>query len=555
MKAHNMEIDKNMPCELSDGTVLQSDVYRPAEAGEYPVLMLRLPYNKEARRYYDEYLEVPRMVEAGYVVILQDVRGRYASGGEFYPFVHEGKDGFEAVEWAARLPFSNGKVGLFGMSYHGYTQLAAAVEQPPSLKAIAPVMTMADPWGDILGTGSAPHAIGKFETWVLGSIVEDQLKRRNLLDKVQLNNYLEHLTEYMHEAPANQWSPMKNLDPGSFFFDIMQGRLDNQLVERLQLKEQLSHVDIPALFMGGWFDALLSPTLQAYEAYQGDKMLWIGPWTHEQMTGQAGAEFFAGAAKNIGADQIADPTEVHIQWFDKWLKDKPLSIQKPVQLYLMGQQRWVAYDEFPNVEQQKFFLESRGKSQTNAGDGELVSKPSSKVTESSLTLDPYHPVPTSGGGSLIAGVESGIFDISNLHERDDVLVYTTKPISSDIQLLGTLKAEIWCSSPTSLCDISLRISDVDPSGRAWVLMYSFHREKVVDNHPFCLLADIGTTAYKLSKGHRLRLDIAASNAPLYDINLNNGKTTKTHTEGYVANETIYHGGKMSSKIIVPCTTI
>ncbi|MCC2252661.1 CocE/NonD family hydrolase [Virgibacillus sp. AGTR] len=555
MKAHNLLIDKNIICELSDGTILRSDVYRPTEAGEFPVLMLRLPYNKETPRYYNEYLEVPRMVEAGYVVILQDVRGRYASDGEFYPFVHEGKDGYEAVEWAARLPFSNGKVGLFGMSYHGYTQLAAAVEQPPSLKAIAPVMTMADPFGDMIGTGSTPHAIGKFETWVLGSIIEDQLKRKNQLDDLQLNHYLEHITEYLHEAPASQWSPMKDLDPDSFFFDVMQGRLDDHFIERVQLESQLRDVDIPALFMGGWFDALLSQTLQAYKAYHGEKMLWIGPWTHEQMTGHAGEKFFEVAAKNIGVDQITDPTEVHIQWFDKWLKDKPLYIQKPVQLYLMGQQKWAAYEEFPIVKQQEYFLESNGKSQTSAGDGKLVSIPSCQVTESSLTLDPYNPVPTRGGGSLIAGVDSGIFDINDLHERNDVLVYTTKPISNDIQLLGTLKAEIWCSSPTSLCDISLRIADVDPSGRAWVLMHSFHREKVIDSHPICLLAEIGTTAYTLPKGHQIRLDIAASNAPLYDINLNNGKTTKTHKDGVVANETIYHGGKMASKIIVPFTMI
>src|SRR5690606_1987212 len=178
MSVEKMIIEKNVPCKLSDGTVLRADVYRPNDHQEYPVLMIRLPYDKETPRYYDEYLEVPRMVEAGYVVILQDVRGRFASDGEFYPFIHEAQDGYESVEWAAKLPYSNGKVGLFGMSYHGYTQLATATERPPSLRAIAPVMTMADPWVDLLN-GEGAMSISNFETWTLGSIVEDQLKRRN----------------------------------------------------------------------------------------------------------------------------------------------------------------------------------------------------------------------------------------------------------------------------------------------------------------------------------------------------------------------------------------
>ncbi len=284
--------EKNIPCTLSDGVVLRSDVYRPDDGQRYPVLMLRLPYDKETPRYYDEYLDVPRMVEAGYVVILQDVRGRFASDGDFYPFIHEGKDGYEAVEWAAELPFSDGNVGLFGMSYHGYTQLAAAAEKPPSLKAIAPVMTMADPWGDILGGENSPHATGEFETWVLGSIVEDQLKRKGNLDETdKFHRYLEELSKWLYHAPADEWYPMKDLDPDSFFFDVMKGTLPDWWMEKTKLHRALHSISVPALFMGGWFDALLKPTLEAFHAYNGPNMLWIGPWTHEEMTGRAGEVF------------------------------------------------------------------------------------------------------------------------------------------------------------------------------------------------------------------------------------------------------------------------
>ncbi|WP_090238099.1 CocE/NonD family hydrolase [Lentibacillus halodurans] len=548
-----MKAEKNIPCRLSDGTILRSNVYRPDEEGVYPVLMLRLPYDKEERRYYDEYLEVPRMVEAGYAVILQDVRGRFASEGEFYPFIHEGRDGYEAVEWAAGLPFSNGKVGLFGMSYHGFTQLAAAVEKPPSLKAIAPVMTMGDPWGDFLGREGAPSATGKLETWVLGSIIEDQLKRRNHLDESKLHGYLENIVEWLHYAPADEWQPMKDLDPDSFFFDVIKGKLAPEWKEDVKLTEKLQNANIPALFMGGWFDALLAPTLEAYQAYNGLSMLWIGPWTHEEMTGRAGDKFFNNAAEDIGVDQIADPTELHIKWFDEWLKDKPMPVNKSVHLYLMGQDKWAAFDQWPVIDHAKeLYLHCNSVSQTHGGDGELVSQPSRTQAASPLKLNPANPVPTRGGGTLIAGHESGMFDVNDIQDRDDVLVYTTGRLEQGMQLLGTIKASIWGSSPSSLFDVSLRLSDVDTSGRVYNLIDSFHREEVgTVNQPFYMEIDIGTTAYLVKKGHCLCLDIAASNAPHYDINLNNGTTTKTHANGKVAFEKIYHGGDTESKLTLP----
>lgn len=557
MGESKIRIEKNIPCLLSDGTILRSDVYRPNDQGIYPVLMLRLPYDKETPRYYNEYLDVPRMVEAGYAVILQDVRGRFQSEGEFYPFIHEGKDGYEAVEWAAKLPFSNGKVGMFGMSYHGYTQLAAAAETPPSLKAIAPVMTMGDPFRDIPNEEGAANATGKFETWVLGSITCDQLKRRNELDEVKFHGYLDNMTEWLFYKPSDEWQPMKELDPDSFFFEVMQGKLSSELKESAKLNNKFKDTKIPALFMGGWFDALLTPTLDMYNAYNGIKMLWIGPWTHEEMTGRAGDRFFQHAEENIGIDKLKDPTEVHIKWFDKWLKDKPMPIQKPVHLYLMEQTTWEAFDGWPLPNMiSELYLQSNGNSQTRLGDGNLSSTSSSKQTKSALKLDPNNTVPIRGGNVLIAGHESGMFEISDIQERQDVLVYTSGPLEKDKQLLGTVKAVIWGSSPSELFDITLRLSDVDKSGLVYNIIDTFHREKTETvNQPLRLEIEIGTTAYMLKKGHCLRLDITASKAPLYDINLNNGTTTKTNVTGKTAMEHIYHGGKTESKIILPLADI
>ncbi|MGY0694483.1 CocE/NonD family hydrolase [Virgibacillus sp. FSP13] len=555
MTNETFRFEENVACTLSDGTVLRSDVYRPNDEGNYPVLMIRLPYDKKTPRYFDEYLEVPRMVEAGYVVILQDVRGRFASEGDYYPFIHEGSDGYESVEWAAKLPYANGKVGLFGMSYHGYTQLAAAVEKPPSLKAIAPVMTMADPWEDMLNGQNGASGVGNFETWTLGSIVSDQLKRRNDPKRSKVQNYIANMTEWLSYTPANDWPPMKDLDPESFFFDVMHEKMDPDYITKMQLNEKLHYVEIPALFMGGWFDSLLKPTLKAYNNYNGPRMLWIGPWTHEEMSGRAGEKFFEHAAKNIGVDQITDPTEIHIKWFDRWLKDKPMPVEKPVQLYRMGQTKWEAYEEWPPASMKKeLFLHSKGESQTRDGDGQLLDVPAMSPTASMLKLDPAEPVPTRGGRVLIAGHQSGMFEIGDIQDREDVLVYTGLPLEENLNMLGTVTASIWVTSPTSLMDLAIRLSDVEPSGNVFPIMDTYHRENVSEiGQPFCIHVDVGNTAYQLKKGHRLRVDLAASNAPLYDVNLNTGQTTKTASSGKIAFEQVHHGGAYSSKVVLPVT--
>lgn len=552
-KKNELIVEKDIACTLSDGTILRADVYRPNNDKRYPVLMIRLPYDKRTPRYYNEYLDVPRMVQAGYVVILQDVRGRFASDGEFYPFVHEGKDGYEAVEWAAKLPYANGKVGLFGMSYHGYTQLAAAAEAPPSLKAIAPVMTMAEPWEDMLDGAAGASDIGSFMTWTLASIIPEQLERRGSSKVEKAQEYINELLQWLRYTPAKAWLPMKDLDPHSFYFDVMNEKVESVYLERMSLSDKLKNVKTPALFMGGWFDGLLEPTLKAYHTYGGPSMLWIGPWTHEEMSGQAGEKFFENGAVNIGVDGVADPTALHIKWFDTWLKDKPMNIDKPVHLYLTGQSRWDSFEKWPSaVTKGKWFLDSKGTSQTRQGDGRLLHIPAISQTVSQLKLDPENPVPTHGGNVLVAGQRSGMFEQGHIQDRDDVLVYTSEPLEADLDTLGTIQASIWASSETPLLDIFIRVSDVEPNKQVYNVVDTFHRESVVDkDKPFCVKLDVNHTAYRFKAGHSLRVEIAASNAPRFDVNLNNGKTTKTGSKGRVAFETIYHGGNYPSHIMLP----
>ncbi|MBP1968332.1 putative CocE/NonD family hydrolase [Virgibacillus natechei] len=553
MVKKNYIFEQDVTCRLSDGTILRGDVYRPDDHEPHPVLMLRLPYDKRTPRYYDEYLEVPRMVQAGYVVILQDVRGRFASGGAFYPFIHEGKDGYESVEWAAKLPYSNGKVGLFGMSYHGYTQLAAAAEKPPALKAIAPVMTMAEPWSDMLDGDCGASDIGNFYTWTLESILPDQLERRGNQKSEKVQAYIEKLPELLKYRPLKEAPPIKELDPNSFFFDVVNQKVSEDTVKRMNLRKSLQEVSIPALFIGGWFDGLLIPTLKAYQAYGGERMLWIGPWTHEAMSGRAGEKFFENSAVQMGVDRVKDPTELHIKWFDKWLKDKPLSIEKPVHLYMAGQKKWQSFEKWPpDTSTIEFFLHSEGAAQSRHGDGRLLRNPSDVQSMNQLKLDPENPVPTRGGGVLLAGHDSGMFEQGDIQDREDVLVFTSEPLAKELNILGIIQAKVWVSSVTPLMDIFVRVSDVEPSNKVYNVVDTFYREPVKNiNEPFYINLDINHTAYRFKTGHCVRVEIAASNAPRFDVNLNNGQTSKTASGGEVAFETIYHGDEYPSRLVLP----
>ncbi|QQK75275.1 CocE/NonD family hydrolase [Salicibibacter cibarius] len=550
-----MYMEYDVECQCSDGTVLKADVYRPEERGLYPVLLLRLPYDKTNPHYYNGYLDVPRMVTAGYVVILQDVRGRYASGGSYYPFVYERKDGYEAVEWAAALPYSNGKVGMFGMSYHGYTQLAAAAEAPPSLYAIAPVMAIADGWVDMVQDVIMPFDHGSLATWTLESILPDQLKRQGH-DAALAHTYayMEELSSWLHDQPMTEWAPMKNTAPNSFYFDFVNRQVNKQTIQQVDLREQLKHIHIPALFIGGWFDSLLGQTLGAYQQYGGKRMLWIGPWTHSNLDGWAGDVFFDHATTPLGADQLKDLTDLHIRWFDHWLKDRSLNIEKPVHVYRMGQRRWDRQESWPlnDVGISYYYLDRHENMSVQSSVRALEKKKPETNHTDRCPRNPAVPFPTCGGNLLMAGHGAGMFEQGDLHKREDTLVFTTQSLDRPLDVLGAITANVWVSSDSPLVDLFLQVSDVTPDGNVYNVVDTFTRGTGSDSgRPQCVQVDLIPTSYRFGKGHAIRLAISGSNAPRFDVNQNNGMTSRTTTGGKPANDVFFYGKKYPSFLSIP----
>ncbi|SDW41977.1 hypothetical protein SAMN05421781_1353 [Marinococcus luteus] len=483
-----MRIEKQAESRMRDGTVLRADVYRPDGEGSWPALLLRLPYDKTTRRYRETFVDAGRLTAAGYVVVIQDVRGRFASDGTFYPFIYEAADGYVSVEWAACLPEVNGKVGMIGMSYHGFTQVAVAAGQPPSLQAIAPVMAFADGWSTMRGDRGVLE-LGKWQSWVAGSMLPDHLERaEGPKGPARISGYLEDLTGWLGKGDPLTWPPVTAAGLPDYYQDFLLENVSAESRQRMQASPE--SIKVPALFLAGWYDCFLEETIDLYQRTAGPAEIWIGPWTHEDQSGQAGDMFFPDA-------QI-DRTGLFLQWFDRWLKDEKTPPRDPVHYYMMRAGEWRSGAEIPEGQSETvFYLHPDGLLSTEA--------PKQGAPGRRVRHDPDHPVPTSGGNILMSGFPAGSFDQQEIQERSDVLVYTTAPLRSDWEMLGTVQARLRMTLSRPGLPVGLRISDVKPDGSAWNVVDTVQAGEDT--------IDIGRTAYRFSAGNHLRLEIYLSSFP------------------------------------------
>lgn len=483
-----MRIEKQVEERMRDGTVLRADVYRPDRAGSWPALLLRLPYDKTTRHYRETFVDIERLTAAGYVVVIQDVRGRFASGGEFYPFIEEASDGYDAVEWTARLPEVNGDIGMIGMSYHGFTQVAAAAEQPPSLQAIAPMMTFADGWSTMRGSRGVLE-LGKWQSWVAESMLPDHLERAEGPEgPARISAYLKHLPSWLGKGDPLTWPPVTAAGLPLYYRDFLLGDVSEESRQRMQATPET--IKVPALFLAGWYDCFLEETMDLYQRTAGPAELWIGPWTHEDQSGQAGDVFFPGAQ--------VDRTGLFLQWFDRWLKGGTVPIRDPVHYYVMNASEWRSGAEVPEGQAGAlFYLQPDGMLS-----GEI---PKQEPPGRQVVHDPDHPVPTSGGNILMSGFPAGSFDQQEIQARNDVLVYTGAPLQSEWEILGTVQAHLRMTLSRSGLPIGLRVSEVKPDGSAWNVVDTVQAEERT--------IDIGRTAYRFSAGSRLRMEIYLSSFP------------------------------------------
>ena len=562
-------IEHGVVATMRDGTVLRADIYRPTTAGKFPVILKRTPYDKHNVDAADFGV---KGASRGYVVINQDVRGRYTSDGEWYPFLHESNDGYDTVEWAAALPYSNGKVGMYGGSYVGATQMLAAIARPPHLAGICPVVTASnyhDGW---------TYQGGAFEQWFNESwtsgLAQDTLNRSVRSHTNAMNGIWKlPLTGYpLFEVPqrTSDSDGLRSLAP--YFLDWLAHPDYDDYWKRWSIEDHYSDVAVPSLTVAAWYDIFLGGSLNNYvgvklhgenEAARNGQRLLVTIGGHAG-SGRKVGDLDFGSAAEFNEDEIT------LAWYDYLFKNvtNDFASPRPVRIFVMGANQWRDEDDWPlaRAHNARYFLHSGGKANSTLGDGILATAAPHSEDPDQYIYDPANPTPTIGG-PLCCDAEHlapGPRDQRVVEARADVLVYSTPPLAQDLEITGPIQLELFAKSSAVDTDFTAKLVDVWPNGFAQNLTegivrarYRSSQEKPELMNPgeiYKFTVDLWSTANVFLKGHRLRLEIGSSNFPRFDRNLNTGQEAGIAGKPVPATNTVYHDIGHPSALILPIVT-
>ena len=555
--------EPNVPVKMRDGVVLHADIYRPKADGQFPVLLQRTPYNKDSGFKFG--LEA---ASHGYVVIIQDVRGRYTSEGEWYTFKHEPNDGYDTVEWAAALPYSNGKVGMFGGSYVGATQMLAAIAHPPHLAGICPVVTASNYHENWTYQG------GAFEQWfdeswtsglaqnTLDRKIDDETNAVKGDSQLPLANYpLFNFSELRTSSLIPALAP--------YFLDWLAHPGYDDYWKQWSIEEHFGDVTVPALTVAAWYDIFQGGSLRNYmglkvhggtESARGGQHLIVTIGGHAGSGRKIGDVDFGPAAADFSENKII------LAWYDYLFKGVQNEFtQKPVKIFVMGANQWRQEDGWPlaRAHNTKYFLHSQGSANSLSGNGSLSTDAPHSEPSDHYVYDPSNPVPTIGGPLCCDAIhlEPGPRDQRPDESRNDVLVYSTPAFSQDVEVTGPVSLELYASSSAVDTDFTGKLVDVGPDGFARNLTEGIIRARYRDSREQASLLKPGQ-AYKFSldlwstsnvflKGHTLRLEVSSSNFPRFDRNLNTAESPESGHKFVSANNVIYHDAQHPSALVLP----
>jgi len=547
--------NSNVMVSMNDGIRLATDIYTPKTGDKFPVILIRTPYKKEN---IGDFFS-PYFYSNGYVVVIQDCRGKYSSEGTFIPIIHEKEDGLKTLDWIANQSWCNGKIGMWGASYLAYCALILAPENHPFLKTIVNISGMGD-FYELLFPGGSFHLMAGL-TWVLGN---DE-RAQSSLKEMNINELFEFIPLY--QAP----------DEVGYKGTLWQLMMDHPTYDRfwkdLGLPEKFSRINIPILHFTGWNDVCYRNTLSAYNGITRQakqelpfQKLIVGPWHHDQQwSGKTavGDEDFGQEAK-MNVEKIMD---LSVRWFDYWLKgiDNGITKEPPVKLFLMGKNKWIEAETWPprNTKKQYLYLHSQKGANGLAGDGRLsLKKPAGKERDyDTFIFDPMNPVPTRGGVNFHLFPDNlGIKDQRPVETRKDVLVYTSDPFETEMEIIGPLKVILYASTEGNDTDFTAKLVEVRQDGYARIIedgiirgRFRNSKEKpqlMTPGKIYKLTIDLGSTAIRIDKGNRLRLEISSSNFPKYDRNPNTGEYPTMAENFEKVKQYIYHTLKYPSHIIL-----
>ncbi len=525
----------NVPVPMRDGVRLSANVFLPAAHGRFPTILLRTPYDKgdAITAGYQAF------VNHGYAVVVQDVRGRYRSGGKFEPINQEVNDGGDTLDWIARQSWSDGGVGMYGGSYLGIAQWKAALTQNPHLKAIFPYVSGDDDYRDRFYSTGGAMKIGHRLLWF-----EENMRAAGFVPP-DFKSYVATLPVRQAGAAATghvlaDWTLASNHPAYDRFW------------KDASVREHLKDIRIPVYSVGGWYDNYAESDLDAFSIlsrHSHSNRITIGPWAHVFSATFAHVDY--------GKDSRIPLRPEQLKWFDRWLKgvDAPES-RRPVRLFVMGIDRWRDEDEWPlaRARNQKFYLDRNG---------QLGSKPERDSTPDMFLYDPRNPVPTMGGAVCCNPriFPWGPMDQRGVEKRADVLVYSTPPLTADTEVTGPVKVVLYASSSAPDTDFTAKLVDVFPDGGAWNLtdgiLRARYRESLEDPKPLApgevyrLTVDAGVTSNVFKAGHRIRVEISSSNFPRFDRNPNTGSAVADEKGMRKATQTLYHDHDRHSYVLLP----
>jgi uncharacterized protein len=562
-QSYQVIFQRNVPVTMRDGVVLRADIYRPKADGKFPVLLQRTPYDKN-----NSFGFGMQGAQRGYVVIIEDVRGRYESPGEWYTFKHEPDDGYDTVEWAAALPSSDGKVGMFGGSYVGATQMLAAIAHPPHLAGICPVVTASNYHANWTYQG------GAFEQWFNESWTSG-LAQNTLNRSVDGET---NATQGMETLPLTSF-PLFNFGvPGvpdsasalaPYFLDWLAHPNYDDYWKQWSIEEHYGDIKVPALTIAAWYDIFQGGSLRNYlgiKEHGGSEAARKGQHLLVVIGGHAGSGRKIGDVDFGPAAAQFDEGDTILRWYDYLFKGVQNEFAgKPVNIFVMGRNEWREEDDWPLARAQstKYFLHSAGKANSLRGDGVLsTAAPRSEKTDQ-YVYDPANPVPTIGGPLCCdpRHLEPGPRDQRPAEARDDVLVYSTPPFAQDTEVTGPVSLELYAKSSAVDTDFTAKLVDVWPDGFAQNLTEGIIRARYRDSQEkpdlinpgqiYKFDIDLWSTSNVFLKGHRLRLEVSSSNFPRFDRNLNTGGDNETGQKYVSATNAIYHDAEHPSALIVP----
>jgi uncharacterized protein len=563
----NIIAQHGVPMKTRDGVTLYADIYRPNSTGKFPVILMRTPYDKSVNW---AVAPIFKMVPRGYVVILQDVRGRYTSEGEWYPFKHEQADGFDAVEWAAALPYSDGKVGMMGASYVGATQMLAAIAQPPHLAGIAPEVTASNYHENWTYQG------GAFEQWFdqnwTSQLAQNTLQRligenTNALVGVPTLPLADYPVFNFGQLPADA-KLTASIAP--YYLDWLAHPDYDDYWKQWSIEEHFSNIAVPMLQVGGWYDIFAAGTLRNYmgaKAHGSTEAARTKQHLLMQIGGHAGFGRRIGDV-DFGAHALENGyTDVILDWYDFLLKDirNEFATDKPVKVFVMGANEYHQEDDWPPPQAQatKYFLHSGGKANSLRGDGSLSTTAPKAEPADAYVYNPANAVPTIGGPLCCDAehMEPGPRDQRSVENRDDVLVYSTGALARDVEVTGPVTADLFVKSSAVDTDFTAKLVDVSPDGFAQDLTegilrmrYAVSREHATLINPgqiYEIAIDVWATSNVFLRGHSLRLEISSSNFPRFDRNLNTGEDIKFAHHFLSATNSILHDAQHPSALVLP----